>query len=678
MANGTAQADSAIATYRVLRELGRRSQRSYAAARSDGSIVVLHRFTRDANLDAEPVSAEETAILLRDARCLAKNWHPNIARVRHTELTGDVLDIATELVEGVTFDELLELAAARRAHPDEPILSHAVLARIFLDVLAGLSALHGLRDAINAPLSAFHGELCPANVVVGKDGVARIVSVFRPRPVRLTAQSEALGYASPETIAAESAQDSRVDTYAVGVMLWEALMERRLYDETSPSRIAQRQREEDIPTPNARLADVAMRALAFDPALRFRTAQDMAVSIRSLAGTVAQGSMVAQLVNELAGDRIRARRAELDPSGRHYRSLAPPSTQSGTHARVSAPTLDARSESRVGIRSMVVPASAPTPAAATESDEARAILPSAPDLETSYAPRPEPPRRTSTTPFAAPARPSQRPPFPEHAFPHAERSTPSSLPPASYEDDHDLPGPRESTPDDEYLAQLGAALRAAPPTSAESALDVADLVDDDDVDDNALTTAREVSVSPRSMSAMPPAMPGATLPEVPAAPSAPSFPEIDQLTAPLAATPLSMRAVQPTAPHQPSTRTPFVVDVVPEVIVSEGAGELPERRRIAPVAIAVAAALLVLSVIAIMIASRSSESTAPAAPTSAGERGPAVAPSPAVEALPQASSGAAVGAAPKASSAPPASAAPRPATHAPAKKKSVYDPSSYD
>ena len=96
------------------------------------------------------------------------------------------------------------------------------------------------RIRINAPLSAFHGELCPANVVVGKDGVARIVSVFRPRPVTITARSEALGYASPETIAAEIEQDARVDIYAAGVMLWEALTERRLYVDTSPSRIAQR------------------------------------------------------------------------------------------------------------------------------------------------------------------------------------------------------------------------------------------------------------------------------------------------------------------------------------------------------------------------------------------------------------------------------------------------------
>ncbi len=639
MANGTAQADSAIATYRVLRELGRRTQRSYAAARGDGSLVVLHRFTRDPKADAEVVSAEDMAILLRDARCLAKNWHPNIARVRHVDLAIDTLDIATELVEGVTLEELIALASERRGHPDEPVLSHAILARIFLDVLGGLSALHSLRDGINAPLSAFHGELCPANVVVGKDGVARIVSVFRPRPVTITARSEALGYASPETIAAEIEQDARVDIYAAGVMLWEALTERRLYVDTSPSRIAQRQREEDIPAPNARLADVAMRALAFDPALRFRTAQDMAANIRALAGTVAQGSLVAQLVNELAGERIRARRAELDPSGRH-RSLLPPPARSGTHARAQAKTVEAKTDfiETPSVAPPVAPSSGAPRASRSASGEGRFAVPSAPDVETSYAPRP------------LAARPSQRPPFPARALPLQTADTSSSLPPPS--DDDDLPGPRESTPDDAYLDQLAAAIRAHGQTPrVPCELDVADLVEDDeDPEGNALTMARQVKLSELAITPTPPA------PVVPP---------------PVASV------------RQPSTRTPFVVDLIPDVVVATSPESNPfasRSRRAVPLAILAAAAVLLLA-IGVTVLTRSSESASPEGTTTvATDREPpstlVVAPPPAVDSVPAAASGAAAapsGAPSARTPAPPHG--PRP----PAKKqpRSVYDPAAY-
>ena len=35
---------------------------------------------------------------MRDARCLAKNWHPNVARVRHVDLVkGDLFEDAKDL-----------------------------------------------------------------------------------------------------------------------------------------------------------------------------------------------------------------------------------------------------------------------------------------------------------------------------------------------------------------------------------------------------------------------------------------------------------------------------------------------------------------------------------------------------------------------------------------------------
>src|SRR5258706_191271 len=81
----------------------------------------------------------------------------------------------------------------------------------------GPGPMQGRRAGFKEPLGAFQGELCPANVVVGKDGVARIVAVFRPRPVKMTSASEALGYAPPEVHDGRSVQDARVDIYATGV-----------------------------------------------------------------------------------------------------------------------------------------------------------------------------------------------------------------------------------------------------------------------------------------------------------------------------------------------------------------------------------------------------------------------------------------------------------------------------
>jgi serine/threonine protein kinase len=335
MSNDAAQATRApAATYRMLRELGSRAQHSYAAIREANELVVVQRFVRGARSgsapdldvdDATPLDAEAMALLLRDARCLAKNWHPNIARVRHVDLTSkprNVLTIASELLDGATLEDLIEAAQPERTSARDPLLALPVLVRVLLDVLSGLHALHGLRDGMNAPLGAIHGELCPANVVVGKDGVARIVNVLRRRPVRVGDRSEAVAYAAPEALDGGGTDDPRCDVYAVGVMLWEGVVGRRLYEERDPAQVLARQREGELVRPSihpsspfARLADVAMRALSFDPALRYRGVTDMAADLRKIAGTkLATGAAVALRVSDLAGDRIRMRRALLEPA----------------------------------------------------------------------------------------------------------------------------------------------------------------------------------------------------------------------------------------------------------------------------------------------------------------------------------------------------------------------------
>ena len=346
MTNG-AQSAAGVATYRTMRELGARSPRSHAAIREPNELVVTYRYARvadtavSANLahvgsdGAVTLGSRAMTSLLRDARCLEKNWHPNIARVRHVDLAADEVIVATELVDGATLQDLFAVAAAKRSAGSpgtvtDPLLPLPVIVRILVDVLAGLHGLHGLRDASSGTLGVIHGAMCPANIVVGKDGVARIINALRARPVKIAASSEAVGYGAPEALDVGGTSDLRTDVHAVGVILWEALSGRRLYLENDPVRILARQREEDIErpafppgSPFVPLTEVLLRALAFDPALRFKTAAEMGAALRAIAGArLATGSVVAAQVAELAGDRIRARRIELDPSSSGTRRRA--------------------------------------------------------------------------------------------------------------------------------------------------------------------------------------------------------------------------------------------------------------------------------------------------------------------------------------------------------------------
>jgi len=358
-----------MSSYRLLRELGSRAQHSYAAMR-ESDLVVIQRFAKAIATGSSGITTsaarttsldpESLALLLRDARSLAKSWHPNIARVKHVDLAGGELTIATEMIEGSTLQDFTS-AAATHGEPGEKTLPIPVGLRIVADVLAGLHALHSLRDGLSAPVDAIHGELCPANVVVGRDGVARIVNVLRTRPVRISAGSEAIGYAAPEALEAGGTDDPRADVYSAGVVLWEALAGRRLWNEKSAARALARQREETPPavtldreSPFHRLVDVALRALAFEPSARYGSIAEMMADVRRIAGTrLASNAAVAVLLSDLAGESIRARRTELDPQQSGARQRA--ALTSGIVMRAAEPSAEHAAAHEPSIPRLPVP-----------------------------------------------------------------------------------------------------------------------------------------------------------------------------------------------------------------------------------------------------------------------------------------------------------------------------------
>jgi serine/threonine-protein kinase len=166
--------------------------------------------------------------------------HPNTVRLLdvHDDEEGPALIF--EHIEGVSLREVLPLSGARA----EP-LSGAVAARVCLDLLHGLHALHELRDEAGRPLEAVHRNVTPGNVLVGVDGAARIadmsLAVESARVVRLPSTpplASAAPDVAPDTTryvpsvrppmgsgprVRDRAVDRRIDLVGVAVILWESL-----------------------------------------------------------------------------------------------------------------------------------------------------------------------------------------------------------------------------------------------------------------------------------------------------------------------------------------------------------------------------------------------------------------------------------------------------------------------
>jgi serine/threonine protein kinase len=270
-------------------------------------LVVLERVTRGgAYGDAE------IADWVRDARRLATLEHPNIARTRDVVVDGQEVLVVSEFIDGVRWSDIV--SAPRR-------VSLEIALRVLLDALSGLSAVHNLRDAKREPLKLVHGELTPDCLVLGMDGIARVVSTCRLRSATARPGRDGNAYLAPEVLLEDETADARADVYSVGVMLWEALSGRPLFPNTQPSAIVTlllsgKVVRASIPDGSpwaAPLADVASRALSADPEKRFPSAAALATELRRIAGPrLAPPVRVAAFVRAMFGDRVQARRAELE------------------------------------------------------------------------------------------------------------------------------------------------------------------------------------------------------------------------------------------------------------------------------------------------------------------------------------------------------------------------------
>ena len=251
----------------------------------------------------------------RRARSLEAIQHASIPRTREVRVEAGFVLVVSDFFDGESLRDLDVTAPAGR----DRALPMIVRLRVLVDVLAALAAMH----AGAAPI--LHGEVAPANVLVGMDGTTRLVRAHHAPKRAMRDVASMLGYLAPELLLGDDTADTRADLYAIGVMLWESLSAERLFTESTHDAVLQRQLARDLPRARVAepagwavpLVDVAARATAVDPGARYGSAAELAGAIRLVAqARLAPPKRVATAVDLLAGDRILARRMKLRPAQR--------------------------------------------------------------------------------------------------------------------------------------------------------------------------------------------------------------------------------------------------------------------------------------------------------------------------------------------------------------------------
>jgi hypothetical protein len=258
---------------------------------------------------------------LDEAWVAARLRHTNALEVLELGEEGPLLFQAMSLVEGASVAELVRARAAATGVADVEPLPIAITTRILADLLAGLHAAHELTDDSGVPLGLVHRDVTPHNILVGVDGVTKLgdfgVAKFLGRRTFETDAGQLRGkpgYMSPEQ-RARGTLDRRSDLFAVGVVLWELFVGRRLFigDEPRTRREVPDPRTLRPELPSA-LVDVLLRALAPDPYDRWSDAREMLDALEAAArdaGVLGTATDVAAIVTALAGAKIDAQRASV-------------------------------------------------------------------------------------------------------------------------------------------------------------------------------------------------------------------------------------------------------------------------------------------------------------------------------------------------------------------------------
>ncbi|MFO0590754.1 MAG: protein kinase [Polyangiaceae bacterium] len=226
--------------------------------------------------------------MLVEEACLASRiHHPNVVAVLDVEQMDDHLLLVMDYIEGASLADILAVKG-------EAVAS-APAVRIALDACAGCSAAHELTDAAGKPLQIVHRDVSPQNLLVGIDGVSRLTdfgiakSTQHASTTTTGALKGKLAYMAPEYVDGEP-PDQRSDVFGLGVVIWEALANRRLFrGETEVDTLKRIVNAEAplfstvAPAVGVELDPVLAAALAKDPEQRFPSAKALGTALEIAA-----------------------------------------------------------------------------------------------------------------------------------------------------------------------------------------------------------------------------------------------------------------------------------------------------------------------------------------------------------------------------------------------------------
>ncbi len=242
-----------------------------------------------------------------EARVSLQLNHPNLIHTYEFFEHEDVPYLVMEFVEGQPLHRVLGTRG-------KVALSSAAKVRILVDVLDALHYAHGLVGIEGKELAIVHRDVSPQNIIVTYAGVVKLVDfgIAKSSDMRQVTQMGIFKgkarYASPEQ-AMGAKVDPRTDIFSVGVLLWEAIVGARLWDDETELKVLMRLSRGQIPSArdpklgiDPAMVAILERALAPRPDDRYATAGEMS---RALCAYLAESPGGSPRLTDI-GDTVAA------------------------------------------------------------------------------------------------------------------------------------------------------------------------------------------------------------------------------------------------------------------------------------------------------------------------------------------------------------------------------------
>ncbi len=306
-----------IGRIRLLAELGAGGNATvyYGLAKGPGAVVREVAVKRmHAHLARDPKFVD---LFLDEARLASFVRHANVLSAIDVVEADNELLIVMDYLPGESLSALLKSLAMREERAPLP-----VVAAIGVSLLQGLHAAHTATDEEDRALEVVHRDVSPQNVIVGADGVSRLIdfgvakSIGQQHLTETGAIMGKLAYMAPEVVRGDR-PSPQSDLFAAAIVLWELVSGRRLFVGDSDAELLLALLEAPISSPStvrpeapAPLDEVLLRGLERDPTARFPDAISMAKALEQ-AVAPASTMAVAEWLQSVAADSLELRRRRL-------------------------------------------------------------------------------------------------------------------------------------------------------------------------------------------------------------------------------------------------------------------------------------------------------------------------------------------------------------------------------